>query len=172
MAADGQLKIADFGLARDFADPGQKMTCQVITRFVLFTKLGPCYFPFLKFGLDGTGLRNYYLDVDIIVQLLICGLSAAFSLNLCFGFPTCQVKATWISSKRLFERWELQQKKNGGYVYEHTIPPCQREVVLIHVDRDIQNYRTMFLSANSQNLSCEIYSQQLQTRQSHYYRNF
>ncbi|KAG8699784.1 TFIIH complex serine/threonine-protein kinase subunit kin28 [Ceratobasidium sp. 394] len=32
IAADGQLKIADFGLARDFADPGQKMTCQVITR--------------------------------------------------------------------------------------------------------------------------------------------
>lgn len=38
IAADGQLKIADFGLARDFADPGQKMTCQVITRYA-----GPCY---------------------------------------------------------------------------------------------------------------------------------
>ncbi|KAJ7065207.1 kinase-like domain-containing protein [Mycena amicta] len=33
IAADGQLKIADFGLARDFADPGYKMTCQVITRW-------------------------------------------------------------------------------------------------------------------------------------------
>ncbi|KDQ18931.1 hypothetical protein BOTBODRAFT_28411 [Botryobasidium botryosum FD-172 SS1] len=33
IAADGQLKIADFGLARDFADPGHKMTCQVITRW-------------------------------------------------------------------------------------------------------------------------------------------
>ncbi|KAG8731651.1 TFIIH complex serine/threonine-protein kinase subunit kin28 [Ceratobasidium sp. 428] len=33
IAADGQLKLADFGLARDFADPGQKMTCQVITRW-------------------------------------------------------------------------------------------------------------------------------------------
>jgi len=33
VAADGQLKIADFGLARDFADPGHKMTCQVITRW-------------------------------------------------------------------------------------------------------------------------------------------
>jgi len=32
VASDGQLKIADFGLARDFADPGYKMTCQVITR--------------------------------------------------------------------------------------------------------------------------------------------
>lgn len=34
IASDGQLKIADFGLARDFADPGSKMTCQVITRYV------------------------------------------------------------------------------------------------------------------------------------------
>ncbi|KAH8111013.1 Pkinase-domain-containing protein [Phellopilus nigrolimitatus] len=33
IASDGQLKIADFGLARDFADPGYKMTCQVITRW-------------------------------------------------------------------------------------------------------------------------------------------
>lgn len=32
ISADGQLKLADFGLARDFADPGYKMTCQVITR--------------------------------------------------------------------------------------------------------------------------------------------
>ncbi|KAH9169911.1 kinase-like domain-containing protein [Lactarius sanguifluus] len=32
-ASDGQLKIADFGLARDAADPGYKMTCQVITRW-------------------------------------------------------------------------------------------------------------------------------------------
>lgn len=32
VASDGMLKIADFGLARDFADPGYKMTCQVITR--------------------------------------------------------------------------------------------------------------------------------------------
>lgn len=35
IASDGQLKIADFGLARDFADPGYKMTCQVITRYDL-----------------------------------------------------------------------------------------------------------------------------------------
>ncbi|KAH8093784.1 CMGC/CDK/CDK7 protein kinase [Cristinia sonorae] len=33
ISADGQLKLADFGLARDFADPGYKMTCQVITRW-------------------------------------------------------------------------------------------------------------------------------------------
>ncbi|KAF7430509.1 TFIIH complex serine/threonine-protein kinase subunit kin28 [Pleurotus ostreatus] len=33
ISSTGLLKIADFGLARDFADPGYKMTCQVITRW-------------------------------------------------------------------------------------------------------------------------------------------
>jgi cyclin-dependent kinase 7 len=33
IAADGQLKLADFGLARGFADPHQAMTANVITRW-------------------------------------------------------------------------------------------------------------------------------------------
>lgn len=33
IANNGELKIADFGLAREFADAGSKMTCQVITRW-------------------------------------------------------------------------------------------------------------------------------------------
>ncbi|KAL8279956.1 hypothetical protein RQP46_007537 [Phenoliferia psychrophenolica] len=33
IAADGTLKIADFGLAREYADQGAKMTCQVVTRW-------------------------------------------------------------------------------------------------------------------------------------------
>ncbi|KAF2710396.1 serine/threonine-protein kinase-like protein [Pleomassaria siparia CBS 279.74] len=33
IAADGTLKLADFGLARSFADASRKMTCNVITRF-------------------------------------------------------------------------------------------------------------------------------------------
>ena len=31
IAADGEVKLADFGLARSFADPYRQMTCQVIT---------------------------------------------------------------------------------------------------------------------------------------------
>jgi cyclin-dependent kinase 7 len=34
IASDGTLKIADFGLAREYADPGTRMTCQVVTRSV------------------------------------------------------------------------------------------------------------------------------------------
>ncbi|ORY30576.1 kinase-like domain-containing protein [Naematelia encephala] len=33
IAADGQLKVADFGLAREFAEAGERMTVQVITRW-------------------------------------------------------------------------------------------------------------------------------------------
>ncbi|KAK3685918.1 serine/threonine-protein kinase [Podospora appendiculata] len=33
IAADGEVKLADFGLARGFADPGQRMTANVITRW-------------------------------------------------------------------------------------------------------------------------------------------
>jgi cyclin-dependent kinase 7 len=33
IASDGTLKLADFGLARSFADPGRAMTHQVITRY-------------------------------------------------------------------------------------------------------------------------------------------
>src|SRR6266550_7974009 len=39
ISSDGHLKIADFGLARDFTDPGYKMTCQVITRCVFMVIL-------------------------------------------------------------------------------------------------------------------------------------
>ncbi|KAH9454460.1 hypothetical protein Pst134EB_014545 [Puccinia striiformis f. sp. tritici] len=38
IASDGTLKIADFGLAREYADPGTRMTCQVVTRSVLLEK--------------------------------------------------------------------------------------------------------------------------------------
>ncbi|KAK4104904.1 Pkinase-domain-containing protein [Parathielavia hyrcaniae] len=33
IAADGDVKLADFGLARSFADPGRRMTANVITRW-------------------------------------------------------------------------------------------------------------------------------------------
>lgn len=32
LGRDGQLKIADFGLARDFGDRGRQLTAQVVTR--------------------------------------------------------------------------------------------------------------------------------------------
>lgn len=34
IAPDGRLKIADFGLAREFGDPKALMTHQVVTRYV------------------------------------------------------------------------------------------------------------------------------------------
>lgn len=36
IARDGTLKIADFGLAREYADENAKMTCQVVTLWASF----------------------------------------------------------------------------------------------------------------------------------------
>ena len=35
ISADGVLKLADFGLAREYADDRARMTCQVVTRSAL-----------------------------------------------------------------------------------------------------------------------------------------
>jgi len=45
LGRDGQLKIADFGLARDFGDRGRQLTAQVVTRYlvVLLLKNKPGY---------------------------------------------------------------------------------------------------------------------------------
>lgn len=39
ISSDGELKIADFGLAREYAEAGNRMTCQVITRWVTDPRL-------------------------------------------------------------------------------------------------------------------------------------
>lgn len=44
ISGDGVLKLADFGLAREYADENAKMTCQVVTRcarFILSFPLRP-----------------------------------------------------------------------------------------------------------------------------------
>ena len=104
IASDGQLKIADFGLARDAADPGYKMTCQVITRYVHFLPLRsvmspvrpallhlplrPFFFAFCfpvfvmcqvpdDRCLDGIDRRNCCLGAGITARLWTYGPSAA-----------------------------------------------------------------------------------------------
>ena len=41
ISADGVLKLADFGLAREYADEAAKMTCQVVTRCVAVSAAVP-----------------------------------------------------------------------------------------------------------------------------------
>ena len=76
----GVLKVADFGLARDIAEPGMKMTCQVITRlediYVMVRS-----FIINIFIIDGTDLLNYCLVHEHIRTLLICGLSVVYLQN-------------------------------------------------------------------------------------------
>lgn len=88
IASDGQLKIADFGLARDFADPGHKMTWEVITRYLSFRD--SCL-PLLTCGgcnqvvqATGTALRGQVLQFccrHMVRRLHLCGAHAAYTLH-------------------------------------------------------------------------------------------
>ena len=93
ISSNGLLKIADFGLARDFADPGYKMTCQVITRYAPANgdptqpdDILPC--------IVGIDHLNYCLDVGTIAQLSTFGLLGASSPNSCYGSRTCPGRVT------------------------------------------------------------------------------
>lgn len=91
IASDGQLKLADFGLARDAADPGYKMTCQVITRYAAFAP--SAYLPLGASALfcftvsladvpslpDGIDRRNCCSVAAITAVLLTYGLSVVSS---------------------------------------------------------------------------------------------
>ena len=74
IASDGQLKLADFGLARDFGDPGYKMTCQVITRYVYESAEYLSHKFTADFFLDGIALQSYFLDAGIIAPPSTFGL--------------------------------------------------------------------------------------------------
>ncbi|BGO92471.1 hypothetical protein NBRC10512_000258 [Rhodotorula toruloides] len=52
ISADGVLKLADFGLAREYADEGARMTCQVVTRWYRCPELL-------------LGARSYSTGVDV-----------------------------------------------------------------------------------------------------------
>lgn len=93
IAADGTLKLADFGLARSFADPGRVMTSMVITRFYRPPEL---LLGCLHYGgtvdvwsmgvvLAELVLREWFLPADTDSQqlLVICDV---------FGTPT---EETW-----------------------------------------------------------------------------
>lgn len=103
ISADGTVKLADFGLARSFADPGRDMTCNVITRFYRPPELllgcrhyGGCV------DVWSTGcviaelaIREFFLPSETDIQQLsvICDV---------FGIPT---EETWpgVSKLRHYE---------------------------------------------------------------------
>lgn len=78
IAANGELKIADFGLAREFGDAGNKMTCQVITRYVFFDS----YFLILSnVAPDGTVLQSSSLVLGTTLPQSIYGRWELFLLS-------------------------------------------------------------------------------------------
>jgi cyclin-dependent kinase 7 len=82
IAADGTVKLADFGLARSFADPGRPMTSNVITRFYRPPELlYGCYHYGGAVDMWSVGcviaelaIRNFFLasDTDIGQLATIC----------------------------------------------------------------------------------------------------
>jgi len=63
ISSSGELKIADFGLAREFGEAGHRMTCQVITLYVALAILPDVSWyrpPELLWG-----SRHYSAAVDI-----------------------------------------------------------------------------------------------------------
>jgi cyclin-dependent kinase 7 len=112
IAADGTVKLADFGLARSFADPGRPMTSNVITRFYRPPELlYGCYHYAGNVDIWSVGcviaelcLRQFFLPSETDIQQLavICDV---------FGTPT---EETWpgVSSLRYYVRPDKQPTGN------------------------------------------------------------
>ncbi|KAH7072848.1 kinase-like domain-containing protein [Paraphoma chrysanthemicola] len=108
IAADGTVKLADFGLARSFADPGRHMTSNVITRYYRPPELFyGCYHYGGAVDMWSVGcvlaeltLRRFFLvsETDIGALAVICDH---------FGTPT---EETWpgVSSLRYYVAPEKQ----------------------------------------------------------------
>ena len=114
IAADGTVKLADFGLARGFADPGRRMTSNVITRFYRPPELlYGCYHYAGGVDIWSVGcviaelaIRGFFLasDTDIGQLATICDH---------FGTPT---EETWpgVSSLRYYVGPAQQPGINKG----------------------------------------------------------
>lgn len=111
IAADGTVKLADFGLARSFADPGRPMTSNVITRFYRPPELlYGCYHYGSAVDMWSVGcviaelaIRNFFLasDTDIQQLAVICEH---------FGTPTEDI---WPGVSSL--RYYVPPDKQPGY---------------------------------------------------------
>ncbi|KAF1948302.1 serine/threonine-protein kinase-like protein [Byssothecium circinans] len=107
IAADNTLKLADFGLARSFSEPGRNMTCNVITRFYRPPELllgaahyGGCVDVWsTACVIAELATRNFFLPSETDLQQLTV-------ITDLFGIPT---EADWpgISSLR---HWEVNFK--------------------------------------------------------------
>jgi hypothetical protein len=89
------LKIADFGLARDYADPMIKMSCQVITRCVPHCP-EEVITDFTVFYIGGIGRQSSSSVVGIIARRLIYGLLDVYLQSSCFEYRTSPERVIWI----------------------------------------------------------------------------
>ncbi|GAA5902496.1 hypothetical protein JCM5296_006433 [Sporobolomyces johnsonii] len=108
IAGDGTLKIADFGLAREYADEGAKMTCQVVTRWYRPPELL-------------LGARSYSTGVDnwaagcIFAELMLrvpymAGESDMEQLNVIFTALGTPTEAEWPGFTELSKAVQFEKK--------------------------------------------------------------
>ncbi|GAA5823668.1 hypothetical protein JCM10212_007091 [Sporobolomyces blumeae] len=108
ISADGTLKIADFGLAREYADEGAKMTCQVVTRWYRPPELL-------------LGARSYSTGVDtwaagcIFAELMLrvpfmAGESDMEQLNTIFTALGTPIEAEWPGFTKLSSAVQFEAK--------------------------------------------------------------
>lgn len=112
IAANGTLKIADFGLAREYADEDVKMTCQVVTRYAPACKRARTRTD--RFA-DGTVRQSYSLGPARTALASITGLLDASLRSLCSVCPTWPARTILSNSRPSSARWEPRQKRNGRY---------------------------------------------------------
>lgn len=128
ISAAGVLKIADFGLAREYGDGTGKMTCQVITRYVLTSRWmsHSSADESSILAIDGTDRRSFCLGRAPTRLRSTCGPSAASSPSSCCACPSSRASRTSISSRRRGARWAARQRMTGRSVH----PPRRRSPLL------------------------------------------
>lgn len=133
LGRDGQLKIADFGLARDFGDRGRQLTAQVVTRYVspllsimevgMHIGSGKELFCNVRLSFDfiyddmigGIVLLSSCLAPRNTVTALIFGRLDVSLQSYCFETRIFLETRTWINWIRCSELLEHRRRAIGRY---------------------------------------------------------
>jgi serine/threonine protein kinase len=150
IASDGQLKIADFGLARDFADPGYKMTCQVITRCIFLPQALYVCISFLL-----TLICRWYRPPELLFGSRYYGSGVDIWSVGCI-FAELMLRIPYLPGESDMDQLKTIFRALGTPTEEewpvNNISECPLSFFFAYgprtTNRAIQNYLTMFLSAN------------------------
>lgn len=117
ISPDGELKIADFGLARECADPGLQMTSQVVTRWYRAPELllGSRYY---STGVDMWAVGCIFAELMLRTPYLP-GESDSAQLTTIFRALGTPTQAEWPHHQSLphYKPFEVFPKQNLGLLF-------------------------------------------------------